>query len=159
MDETKLLQSHLPVDVACETDGDNGRWRLTHRVPGPRQQKSISWTMAGAGPAAAAALKEAFRWHESQTGKKMPEATAKLVKKWQGLPPPERKPEDRWQGPAAEPARSSTELLAVKPATLGGLLFWRCSKYMSIGLLIVLLLRVRHPMFSDARRPPRQRRS
>ena len=112
VDETidKLLQSHLPVDVACETDGDNGRWRLAHRVPGARQQKSISWTMVGAGPAAAAALKEAFRWHESQTGKKMPEATAKLVKKWQGLPPPERKPEDRWQGPAAEPARSSTEL-------------------------------------------------
>ena len=106
----KLLQSHLPVDVACETDGDNGRWRLTHRVPGARQQKSFSWTMAGAGPAAAAALKEAFKWHESQTGKKMPEATEKLVKKWQGLPPPERKPEDRWQGPAAEPARSSTEL-------------------------------------------------
>ena len=111
VDETvdKLLQSHLPVDVACETDGDNGRWRLTHRVPGARQQKSISWTMAGAGPAAAAALKEAFRWRESQT-EKVPEATAKLVKKWQGLPPPERKPEDRWQGPAAEPARSSTEL-------------------------------------------------
>ena len=87
------------MDVACETDGDNGRWRLTHRVPGARQQKSISWTMAGAGPAAAAALKEA-----------LPEATAKLVKKWQGLPPPERKPEDRWQGPAAEPARSSTAL-------------------------------------------------
>ena len=61
----KLLQSHLPVDVACETDGDNGRWRLTHRVPGARQQKSFSWTMAGAGPAAAAALKEAFKWHES----------------------------------------------------------------------------------------------
>ena len=106
----KLLQSHLPVDVACETDGDNGRWRLTHRVPGARQQKSFSWTMAGAGPAAAAALKEAFKWHESQTGKKMPEATEKLVKKWQGLPPPERKPEDRWHGPAAEPARSSTDL-------------------------------------------------
>ena len=96
----KLLQSHLPVDVACETDGDNGRWRLTHRAPRARQQKSFSWTMAGAGPAAAAALKEAFK----------PDATEKLVKKWQGLPPPERKPEDRWQGPAAEPARSSTEL-------------------------------------------------
>ena len=25
------------------TDGDNGRWRLTHRVPGARQQKSFSW--------------------------------------------------------------------------------------------------------------------
>ena len=34
-------------------------------------------------------------------------------------------------------AKRSCDLLAVKPATLGGLLFWRCRKYMSIGLLDV----------------------
>ena len=84
-DVDKQLHLHLPPDVACDTDDDNGRWRLTHKLKGAKRQKSLSWTMAGHSQAAAAALLQAFKWHKEQTGEDMPVKTQKLVDKWQNV--------------------------------------------------------------------------
>ena len=66
-------------DTRVETDDRNGRWKLTHKIKGARQQKSVSWTQAGHKSAAAYALSAAWKWHTEHSGDDMPAGTKKLV--------------------------------------------------------------------------------